>query len=57
MHRPKLLLALAIALAIAAFFAFDLARFFRLDYFLARLSVQPGQHLSARLRSSPSQLA
>jgi pyruvate/2-oxoglutarate dehydrogenase complex dihydrolipoamide dehydrogenase (E3) component/uncharacterized membrane protein YdjX (TVP38/TMEM64 family) len=36
MHRPKLLLALAIALAIAAFFAFDLARFFRLDYFLAQ---------------------
>jgi pyruvate/2-oxoglutarate dehydrogenase complex dihydrolipoamide dehydrogenase (E3) component/uncharacterized membrane protein YdjX (TVP38/TMEM64 family) len=36
MHRSKLLLALAIALAIAAFFAFDLARFFRLDYFLAQ---------------------
>jgi pyruvate/2-oxoglutarate dehydrogenase complex dihydrolipoamide dehydrogenase (E3) component/uncharacterized membrane protein YdjX (TVP38/TMEM64 family) len=36
MHRSKLLLALAIALAIAAFFWFDLARFFRLDYFLAQ---------------------
>jgi pyruvate/2-oxoglutarate dehydrogenase complex dihydrolipoamide dehydrogenase (E3) component/uncharacterized membrane protein YdjX (TVP38/TMEM64 family) len=36
MHRFKLLLAVAIALAIAAFFAFDLARFLRLDYFLAR---------------------
>src|SRR3989442_15032591 len=36
MHRFKLLLALAIVLAIAAFFAFDLARFLRLDYFLAR---------------------
>jgi pyruvate/2-oxoglutarate dehydrogenase complex dihydrolipoamide dehydrogenase (E3) component/uncharacterized membrane protein YdjX (TVP38/TMEM64 family) len=36
MHRFKLLLALAIALAIAAFFALDLARFFRLDYFLAQ---------------------
>src|SRR5882757_6550534 len=36
MHRPKLLVALAIALAIAAFFVFDLARWFRLDYFLAQ---------------------
>jgi pyruvate/2-oxoglutarate dehydrogenase complex dihydrolipoamide dehydrogenase (E3) component/uncharacterized membrane protein YdjX (TVP38/TMEM64 family) len=36
MHRFKLLLALAIALVIVAFFALDLARFLRLDYFLAR---------------------
>jgi len=36
MHRPKLLLALAITLAIAAFFAFDLTRFLRLDAFLAQ---------------------
>ncbi|HEX4586292.1 MAG TPA: FAD-dependent oxidoreductase [Burkholderiaceae bacterium] len=36
MHRSKLLLLIAIVLAIAAFFAFDLARFFRFDYFLAQ---------------------
>jgi pyruvate/2-oxoglutarate dehydrogenase complex dihydrolipoamide dehydrogenase (E3) component/uncharacterized membrane protein YdjX (TVP38/TMEM64 family) len=36
MNRSKLVLALAIVLAIAAFFAFDLARFFRFDYFLAQ---------------------
>jgi pyruvate/2-oxoglutarate dehydrogenase complex dihydrolipoamide dehydrogenase (E3) component/uncharacterized membrane protein YdjX (TVP38/TMEM64 family) len=36
MHRSKLLLLLAIATAIAAFFALDLTRFFRLDYFLAQ---------------------
>jgi pyruvate/2-oxoglutarate dehydrogenase complex dihydrolipoamide dehydrogenase (E3) component/uncharacterized membrane protein YdjX (TVP38/TMEM64 family) len=38
MHRFKLLLALAIALAIAAFFAFDLARFLRFAYFLEQLA-------------------
>jgi pyruvate/2-oxoglutarate dehydrogenase complex dihydrolipoamide dehydrogenase (E3) component/uncharacterized membrane protein YdjX (TVP38/TMEM64 family) len=36
MHRSKLLLALAFALAIVAFFVFDLARFLRPEYFLAR---------------------
>jgi pyruvate/2-oxoglutarate dehydrogenase complex dihydrolipoamide dehydrogenase (E3) component/uncharacterized membrane protein YdjX (TVP38/TMEM64 family) len=36
MNRFKLLLALAVVLAIGAFFAFDLARFLRFDYFLAR---------------------
>ncbi|HEV3018688.1 MAG TPA: FAD-dependent oxidoreductase [Burkholderiaceae bacterium] len=36
MHRPKLLLALALALAIVAFFALDLQRFLHQDYFLAR---------------------
>jgi pyruvate/2-oxoglutarate dehydrogenase complex dihydrolipoamide dehydrogenase (E3) component/uncharacterized membrane protein YdjX (TVP38/TMEM64 family) len=36
MHRSKLLLALAIVAAIAAFFALDLTRFLRLDYFLAQ---------------------
>jgi len=36
MLRSKLLLLLAIAAAIGAFFALDLARFFRLDYFLAQ---------------------
>ena len=36
MHRSKLLLALALVLAIVAFFVFDLARFLRPDYFLAR---------------------
>ena len=36
MHRFKLLLALGVALAIGAFFAFDLARFLNFDYFLAR---------------------
>ncbi len=36
MHRPKLLLALAIALAIGAFFAFGLHRYLHWDYFLAR---------------------
>jgi len=36
MHRPKLLLALALVLAIVAFFALDLQRFLHQDYFLAR---------------------
>jgi len=36
MRRRKLLLAVAIALAVAAFFAFDLQRLFRWDAFLAR---------------------
>jgi hypothetical protein len=36
MHRSKLLLVIAIVLAIAAFFVFDLARFFRFDHFLAQ---------------------
>ena len=36
MHRSKLLVLLAIAAAIAAFFALDLERFIRLDTFLAQ---------------------
>jgi pyruvate/2-oxoglutarate dehydrogenase complex dihydrolipoamide dehydrogenase (E3) component/uncharacterized membrane protein YdjX (TVP38/TMEM64 family) len=36
MHRSKLLLLLAIAAAIGAFFALDLVRFFRFDYLVAQ---------------------
>ncbi|HEX4598424.1 MAG TPA: FAD-dependent oxidoreductase [Burkholderiaceae bacterium] len=42
MRRFRLLLALAIVLAIAAFFALDLARFLHRDYFLAQRDVIQG---------------
>jgi pyruvate/2-oxoglutarate dehydrogenase complex dihydrolipoamide dehydrogenase (E3) component/uncharacterized membrane protein YdjX (TVP38/TMEM64 family) len=42
MRRFRLLLALAIVLAIAAFFAFDLSRFLHRDYFLAQRDVIEG---------------